>query len=348
MLEQSHMAGDTHGRLALLNGNGKSSVDQSGCDTQGSPVVDDLPYARLQVMADLLDDLEHTKQANKNRHQSFTSTWKVDGKLYGKGFAVSDPAAVDLLIATTQLQELEDAATRNLEKTMRKHPLGPWARRKKGIGLKQAGRLLAVLRDPLWNEAEQRPRRGPAELWQYCGHGDPKRSHRRKGQPVEHNPKAKMRLNRIADSCTKFRCKACTAAGKLREGSAWAPPPENCTCIADGYVYRAVYDAARAHYLEKLHDEPCVRCGPSGNPALPGSPWSEAHKHAAALRRVGKEILKDLFQEAKIVRSCEELLASLRAETESSKLEQAMPQSTPTRRAPAQNPSTQKRRSRTS
>jgi len=40
---------------------------------------------------------------------------------------------------------------------------------------------------------------------------------------------------------------------------------------------------------------PCVRCGPSGKPALPGSDWSAGHRHADALRVTAKEILKGLW-----------------------------------------------------
>ncbi len=46
---------------------------------------------------------------------------------------------------------------------------------------------------------------------------------------------------------------------------------------------------------DKTHTVECVRCGPSGKPAQPGSPWSKGHQHAHALRVVGKEILRDLW-----------------------------------------------------
>jgi hypothetical protein len=68
-------------------------------------------------------------------------------------------------------------------------------------------------------------------------------------------------------------------------------------------AYRAVYDEARAQYAEKLHAAPCVRCGPSGKPAQPGSPWSAGHQHAAALRRVSKAVLKDLWAASRDARS---------------------------------------------
>jgi hypothetical protein len=45
----------------------------------------------------------------------------------------------------------------------------------------------------------------------------------------------------------------------------------------------------------RLHAKPCVRCGPSGSPAAEGSPWSDAHRHADALRYAGKQFLKELW-----------------------------------------------------
>lgn len=46
---------------------------------------------------------------------------------------------------------------------------------------------------------------------------------------------------------------------------------------------------------ERVHVEVCVRCGPSGKPKQPGEPWSLKHQHMAALRKVGKAILRDLW-----------------------------------------------------
>jgi hypothetical protein len=63
---------------------------------------------------------------------------------------------------------------------------------------------------------------------------------------------------------------------------------------AKGY-YRTVYEAARENAAEKVHGTDCVRCGPSGKPALAGTPWSAAHQHAHGLRIVGKEILRDMW-----------------------------------------------------
>jgi len=63
--------------------------------------------------------------------------------------------------------------------------------------------------------------------------------------------------------------------------------------------YRAVYDLRRGSTADRLHRVACVRCGPAGKPAAAGTRWSAGHRHADALRIVSKEILKDLWREAR-------------------------------------------------
>jgi hypothetical protein len=110
-----------------------------------------------------------------------------------------------------------------------------------------------------------------SQLRQYCGVGDP---HRRKTKDMTAdeafalgNPKIKMLMRLHAEACIK----------------------------TTGH-YREVYDKARAEYVDKAHTVDCPRCGPTGKPALVGTPWSKGHQHAAALRKVAKEILRDLWR----------------------------------------------------
>jgi len=63
--------------------------------------------------------------------------------------------------------------------------------------------------------------------------------------------------------------------------------------------YYEAYAKRKANTEGRTHVAPCVRCGPSGKPALKGSVWSDGHRHADALRIVAKEILKGLWIEAK-------------------------------------------------
>jgi hypothetical protein len=62
---------------------------------------------------------------------------------------------------------------------------------------------------------------------------------------------------------------------------------------------RETYDKRKAATEGRVHATECVRCGPSGKPAQAGSPWSDAHRHADALRIVSKELLKQLWRAAR-------------------------------------------------
>jgi hypothetical protein len=163
--------------------------------------------AALLFYAESLDDLERTRIAIDNRRRALgVNAGGVD---------------VRLEFFSEQLAEMERLAVRDLERAMREHPLGPWVKRTVGVGAKQAARLLAAMGDPLWNGAADRPRRGPAELWAYCGFrpGQGKR----KGQDPRFNHRAKMRAFLVAESCIKHR---------------HSP-------------YRAVYDRERAKWAER-------------------------------------------------------------------------------------------------
>lgn len=62
------------------------------------------------------------------------------------------------------------------------------------------------------------------------------------------------------------------------------------------WPYRKVYEERRLATVGRLHNAPCVRCGPAGKPKQPGEPWSDAHANADALRIVGKTILRDMWE----------------------------------------------------
>lgn len=63
--------------------------------------------------------------------------------------------------------------------------------------------------------------------------------------------------------------------------------------------YGEAYLARRAETRDRVHTVECVRCGPSGKPAQPGSPWSGAHQQADALRILAKLVLEDLWRIAR-------------------------------------------------
>jgi hypothetical protein len=222
----------------------------------------------LYLYADHLDDLEKLRIATENRLRTLT-----DETEHGKGIPADLPEVVLLTNQLDQLRTLEHGATLALKRAMRAHYLGPWCKQTVGVGEKQLARLLAAIGNPAWNDLHQRPRRGPAELWAYAGLHviEGQAARRRKGVKANWSTDAKTRAWLIATSCVK---------------QAHSP-------------YRAVYDRVREHQADAVHTAPCVRCGPSGKPASEGSPLSAGHQHARALRAVSKELLKDLWREAK-------------------------------------------------
>jgi len=227
----------------------------------------------LALAADVLDDAQDNRIANENRLRQLTRIGlDKDGGERGFGLDESHPDVARLAAIVDMLGTVEHQATLNLARMLRAHPLGPWMKAQKGIGEKQGARLLAVIGDP-YIGPDDTPRT-VSQLWAYCGHGDPARR-KFKGMTQADlftlgNPSAKSRLWLISCACLK----------------------------AQGH-YADVYYERKAVTVGRLHARECVRCGPAGHPALPGSPWPDAHRHADALRVTGKTILRDLWHEAK-------------------------------------------------
>lgn len=169
---------------------------------------------------------------------------------------------LDVILAPIKAAEHE--AELELIRSWRKHPLAPWAKDIKGVGEKSIARLISHIGDP-----GERP--NVAKLWAYCGLGDPARK-RHKGMTQEEafrlgNPSAKKQCWLIGEAFVK-----------VRSGP-----------------YREVYDLSREQYADRVHATLCVRCGPAGKPAVPGSPWSLKHQHEAAKRKAVKAFLRDLW-----------------------------------------------------
>lgn len=269
----------------------------------GSPGLAD---PLLALAADVLDDLEKVRIANENRFRQLTRDGEdKDGEERGFGLTADHPDVARLAALVDLLAQAEHQATLNLQRLMRRHPLGPWVKATAGVGEKQGARLLAAIGDPYWNDLHGRPRT-VSELWAYCGYhvlpagqagpnsqspgasgskpGHPDQpmhdvhtvfvgvaAKRARGQRANWSATAKMRAFLIAESCIKARRSP----------------------------FRAFYDAGREKYADAVHAAPCVRCGPKGKPAPVGSPLSAGHQHARALRLVAKELLKELWREAK-------------------------------------------------
>jgi hypothetical protein len=269
--------------------------DRNGSDATMMGFPTPIPEASLSdpflaLAADVLDDAEKSRIANENRLRQLTrSEADSDGIERGFGLDESHPDVARLAALVDMLKQIEHQAGLNLNRLLRQHALGPWVKAQKGIGEKQAARLLAVVGDPYVNE-QTGEIRTVSQLWSYCGHGDPARR-KFKGMTQADlftlgNPTAKSRLWLI--SCAVL--KAGGGEEKATSGSTSISPTPSLAAV---YYHRKRATVGREHARE------CVRCGPSGKPAQIGSPWSDAHRHADALRITGKTILRDLWLEAK-------------------------------------------------
>lgn len=168
------------------------------------------------------------------------------------------------------LKDEEHEAELQLGRVLRRHPLYPFIKRTAGLGDKQTARFLASLgnADPGRNERDNRPRRGPAELWAYCGFAPEQK--RRKGERSNWNPTAKMRMRMIADSalqCGVRKVDGCDDSNGYDLAHRVAITPLG-----------AVYLNARAAWADR--------------------DTTDGHKHNHALRVVAKEVLKDFWRES--------------------------------------------------
>ncbi|DAZ89916.1 Uncharacterised protein [Mycobacteroides abscessus subsp. abscessus] len=222
----------------------------------------------MGLHADVLNDLESVRIANENRLRTLTDTGED-----GHGLTLDNAEVARLAALVDALKDAEKQATSNLQRSMRIHPLGNWAKQMTGVGEKQLARLLAAIGDPYWNDLHDRPRL-VSELWSYAGYGviDGAAPRRQRGVKSNWSDDARMRARLIAEKCVMQKPTA---------------------------HYRQVYDRAREKYADATHAVTCNRCGPKGNPAVAGSPLSAGHQHARALRVVSKELLRDLWIESR-------------------------------------------------
>lgn len=265
----------------------------------------------LALLADVLDDLERTRIANENRLRQLTRDEPdKDGEERGFGLTEDHPDVARLASVVRGIADLEHQATLNLARVMRAHPLGPWVKAQKGVGEKQAARLLAAIGDPYWHTVEDRPRT-VSELWAYCGLHTLPSGHSR---PDIHAGCADGIAPGSDQAAPEIQAINVAARRKKGERANWSTAAKMRVWNIAGSMLKAgnreAYDKRKAATEGRLHETPCVRCGPSGKPAQPGSPWSDAHRHADALRIVSKELLKQLWLTARDIHHGQYLLAT--------------------------------------
>lgn len=263
-------------------------------ESTASPPFDTQPFTEIALAAEFLTDIERTRIASMNRVDALGRLGIADG-----------PEIAAARSMTTSLEALEKEAIKMLRASTRKVAwLEDWLRATVGVGDKQGGRMIGVIGHPRWRYDNANGvwlPRTVGQLWAYsgfhvvsghtasdiqtCGAGSNGNagdqqvnetqpalvpgvapSHRR-GVQSNWNDDARMRMRLIAESCMKARSSP----------------------------FREVYEDGRSKYAEALHQVECRRCGPSGKPAKVGTPLSDGHKHARALRLVSKAVLKDYW-----------------------------------------------------
>lgn len=227
----------------------------------------------LRGASDTLDDLEDLRISTENRHRMLTrSEEDSDGHQRGLGLNEFHPLVAVVSHSLEALKTEEHLLELQMKRELRLSPFAQWAKTEKGVGEKQAARLLAALGDPYINETTGEPRT-LRQLWAYAGYAvdNGTARKRKKGEKSNWSSEAKMRTYLVATSCVK----------------------------ALGGRYRAIYDLEKEYNTGAVHEAECVRCGPAGKPAQPGSLLSDGHRHARAIRAISKTILKDLYNIAK-------------------------------------------------
>ncbi len=265
----------------------------------------------IGVLADVVEDLEKVRTANANRVRILTrNEADSDGENRGFGLTLDHPEVAKLALSVEAMKAAEHDAILNLQRAMRKHPLVAFQKRHKGLGEKQFARLLAVIGDPFWNDLHGRPRT-VSELWAYAGfhvirtsgsgHSLADTQHRLAAAGSTSTPAT------IFSSPIQPSNAAGVAPRRTRgQKSNWSEDARKRVWVIasampkfPGGHYEQVYRDARVKYADAKHPTECVRCGPAGKPAQPGSDLSDGHKHARAIRIVAKELLKDMWRESR-------------------------------------------------
>lgn len=234
----------------------------------------------LLILASQIDDIEMARKAMNNRLFQLTNDKPdKDGERRGLGYTDDHPNVLKVKIVADQLEKVETVAENQLKKYMANSIWADWLKTAPGVGEKTLGRLLAATGDPYWNTLYQRPRT-VGELWRYCGYDveNGQARKRRKGQKANWSAEARMRAWNVAKSCEYQSA---------------------------GTRYRDIYNERRAIDEDAVHNYPCVQCGTKkkdgspGNPVEGGTPLKLGHKRGRALRAVAKEVLRDLWIEAR-------------------------------------------------
>ena len=262
-----HPLSETHPRTVVGNFSNQPSSARTVSRTHGHCAGDG--WLELRIWAEMFEDAMQQRIAANNRAER----GGVDPTVYAA--------------YTDALQKAENVCALEMRRCYRRvvpESIRTWQKNTHGLGEHGIARLLGHLGHPRiatphhWEGtgsartliADEPFERTIGQLWQYCGHGRAERKW--KGMTAaelaaQGSPALKMIVHIIAE----------------------------CTMKQKASPYRVVYDDIKTKCADKTHSVECVRCGPSGKPAQPGTPWKPGHIHAHALRITGKEILRDLW-----------------------------------------------------
>lgn len=245
----------------------------------------------LALVAESLDDIEKARIAAENRHRSLIQVYGMEGT----------PQEQAAGMFTAGLADLEQQTTLRLRRAMKAHPLGPWVKAQKGIGDKQAARLLAAIGDPYWhpetrNEDDTvRHAEGPrtvSQLWAYAGlHVLPVSHAFRDAQQGAAGGNQTSNPDR-PDGGTLAPIVGVAAKRRKGQKANWSATAKmrayliatSCMKQPDGNQFRDLYVNRRAH-TTVTHPE-----------------WTPIHSHNDGLRIVAKAVLKELWIEARRLR----------------------------------------------
>lgn len=278
-------------------------------------------FAALRVLADTFFDVQEARKAIVNR----TSAKKLK-----HGTVIPPVVAPEVLAdALDSFKKSEKQIGSAMRAAFRQAApeIYAWVKDTPGLGEHLVARLVGAIGHPVtaqpyhWEGegadrvliADEPFARNVAKLWALCGHGDPNRR-KRKGMSAEDamalgNPKAKMLTHLIAEGCMKCvgsrsisEAQGASAADTDSDGGATWVAKTSSTPPRRRSPYRDVYDRGRLIYAQREE-------------------WTDAHRHNAALRLVGKEFLRDLWLVAQgrepLIRRTYEALASLDGGSES-------------------------------
>ena len=265
-------------------------------------------FADLRIWAESYWDTQENRMALVNRMKR----GGVDG---------------DLLEGHKSLLDASEGAfklsmIRSYRRAVREHmpAVEEWQKTNFGIGEPLTARLIGVLGHPVhatpyvWMDdspegheciearcgkrhlvALQPFNRTVRQLWSYCGHGAPLR--RRKGMTQDEalglgSPRCKTLVYLLATGTIKCGpqpiprspARSSAAGAATFDSGTGSIGLTTAKRIPDRYRYRNIYDTRKASTIDRTDDK--------------DKPWTDGHRHADALRIVGKEILRDLWKAA--------------------------------------------------